>query len=523
MKPPLLFLALCLAAPAAFAAGPDKSAPPSAVEEQSPIKLGVKTAEGFDDPEHLHFFRYQTYLRKNGLEGLDAAAWKNLGAPERAEKIKTGEAWLKDKFSALMRDEYLKESDSGLLADVWGQDVAAAAGAVTRALKLGDPAQIRAAREKVSGLVKNVGGVSVDWNAIFDGYSPGTVAAPILPDPLALKTHSGFLASLQSKEVQAPLASKATFIAFLEKKQVSETAMPALAAMYDVLSRAKEPEKSETAHILPTVVRFLNDGKKIVNEDLRGALAFAVPGDYDDPVRVGITSQARNTDPVEVGSVLSHEFQHIYDMYAGRYYTLDSELRGFKTNVMFLNIMKKDPQMSKKLDELMNSDDEDTRGFFQDHKNIDDAYKESPKAFAEMVAFGHGYNRYTTGGFAGRLTVREASDPDMGLQRQISAQAGLLKRAHAQSEVFQKRLAEIQARSASLSRDKELEKTTSDFADSQRTEIYLRKEIAISTLRLDRILRERSWMDQQAANAAQSPPAYDLSLPIGKDYVVTGD
>lgn len=526
MKIPILFLAILAAAPAAFsqvAKKPLSPSAPAAAALDAPIKLGPKTAEGFDDPAHLHFFRYQAYLRKSGLDGLDSAAWKGLGESDRAKKVKTGEDWLKDKLSALMSAQFPSSDDSALLAAIWGRDVASAAAAVSKALKLGDPEQIRAAREKVQGLVKGVGGASVDWSAIFDGAAPGAVTAPSLPDPLALKTETGFLASLHSKDVTAPLASKATFVEYLDKKQVPADAVPALTAMYDVLTRGKEPEKSETAHLLPTVVRFLNDGKKIVDEDMPGALGFAVPGDYDTPERVGITSAVRTTDPVMVGLTLAHEFEHIYDMYAGRYYTLDSELRGFKTEVMFLNIMKKDPRMSKKYGELLNSDDNGTRANFQDEANVVAAYAESPKAFAEMVAFGHGYNRYSGGTFQGRLTVREAADPETGLQRQISAQNGLLERHHAQSEALQKRLAEIRNRPSSLANDKELEKVTSDLAGAQMYEISLRKQAAISTLRLGRMNRERAWMDQRAAAAGQDPPAYDLSLPVGKDYVVSGD
>jgi hypothetical protein len=519
MRTPLLFLALLLAAPAAYSQAGKKSSS----AQDAPIKLGPKTAEGFDDPAHLHFFRYQAYLRKNGLDGLDAAAWKALGEAERAGRIKKGEEWLKDKLSALMSDQSPNPEDAALLSAVWGHDVAAAAQAVSKALKLGDPEQIRAAREKVQGLVKGVGGAAVDWSAIFDGAAPGAVIAPNLPDPLALKTETGFLASLGSKEVTAPLASKATFVEYLTKKQVPADAVPGLAAMYDVLTRGKDPEKAETAHILPTVVRFLNDGKKIVDEEMAGALGFAVPGDYDKPERVGITSEVRTTDPVMVGLTLAHEFEHIYDMYAGRYYTLDSELRGFKTEVMFLNIMKKDPQLSKKYEELLNSDDNGTRSNFQDEANVVAAYGESPQAFADMVAFGHGYNKYTGGTFQGRLTVREATDPQMGLQRQISAQNGLLERYHAQSEALQNRLAEIRTHPSSLANDKDLEKTTNDLAASQMSEISLRKQAAISTLRLGRMTRERAWMDQRAAASGDSPPAYDLSLPVGKDYVVSGD
>jgi hypothetical protein len=527
MNTPTLLLAALLAAPAAASFAQTEAPAANAPQRESPIRLGPKTADGFDDPAHLHFFRYQVFLKRGGLDGLDAAAWKGLSAAERAARIKSGEEWLKDKFSALMAAPSLAPADSALLAAVWGKDVLAAAATVGRALRIGDPAQIRAARAKAAGLVKSVGGANVDWSAIFDGAAPGAVVAAELPEPLSVKKQTGFLASLDSQEVRAPLASKATFVEYLQKrvdkKQVAEDALPGLAAMYEVLSRAKEPERGETAHLLPTVVRFLNDGKKIADEDLAGALAFAVPGEYDAPEKVGITDAVRSSDPVFVGLTLSHEFQHIYDMYAGRYYTLDSELRGFKTEVMYLGVMKKDPQMAKKLGELMNSDDNPSRAGFQDEASVVAAYAAGPQAFAETVAFGHHYNKYEGGTFEGRLTVREAVNPETGLQRQISAQNSLLARAHAESEALQKRLARARAQPSSQSADKELEKATSDLAAVQMREIELRRDAAVSTLRLNRMKRERDWMDRRAAAAGRSAPAYDLSLPVSKDYVVSGD
>lgn len=531
MRLPVLCLAFLTAAPAAFSAAAAASAFTEhrleAAAQAAPIQLGPKTAEGFDDPAHLHFFRYQAYLRRKGLYGLDAAAWKSLGEKERAAKIKAGEEWLRDKLGELMGKRYLFDADTQLLSAVWGRDVESAVEAASKAAELGDPDQIRAAREKVSGLVKNVGGAAVDWSAIFDESGARRGTAPGLPVPLALKKKKpDFLASLESKDVRTPLASKASFVAFLREKEVADVALPALTAMYDVLSRAKEPEKSETAHLLPTVVRFLNDGKKIVNSESEksNALAFAQSGEHDRPERVVITSLSRDSDSVEVGFILAHEFEHVYDMYAGRYYTLDSELRGFKTGVLFRNIMKKDPRMSKKLDELMNSDDDATRSYFQDQENVAAAYAQSPKTFAEMVAFGHGYNQYPGEGFFyGRLTLREAVDPETGFQRQISAQNDMLKLYQKQSAALQARLEAIRGRPSSIANEKDLAKATSDLADVQTREIFLRKEAALGALRLGRMQRERAWMDSRAAASGQPPPAYDLSLPVGKDYAVSGD
>lgn len=520
MKSPLLCLAILWAAPAALRA----AAPPvlpQTTAEQSPLPLGPATPDGFDDPAHLHFFRYQAHLRRVGLAGLDAQAWSGLSADQRAARIKDGEAFLKDKFSALMSAPGLNPPDAALLNAVWGKDVAVAVGAVGAALTLGDPGQIRAERERVQRLVQSVGGAAVDWASIFDNAVTPS-GAPVLPDPLAPQKRDGFLDSLAAPETLAPLASRPSFDQFLAQHngQVTADAIPALDALYQVLSKAHGEELKQTAHLLPTLVRFLNDGKKIVNEETPGALAFAVPGDYDRPDRVGITAQSRATDPVEVASVLAHEFQHVYDMYAGRYYTLDSELRGFKANVMFLKIMRDDRDLSKKLDQLLDSDSDDARLFFQDQSRVAAAYDRSQQAFADEVAFGHGYNQYFQGVFNGRLSLREAVDPNLGLQRQISGQTTQLSEMQAESAALQARLNTLRARPSSPDNDRDIEKASRDLAAYGSAAVSLQKSIDIDTLRLRRMKRETVWLDKTADG--QPLPPYDLNLPVGGDYTTGG-
>ena len=65
-----------------------------------------------------------------------------------------------------------------------------------------------------------------------------------------------------------------------------------------------------------------------------------------------------------MGSVLAHEFEHIYDDYAGRIYTLDSELRGFKTNVLYTRVLRyASPENYKRLTE---TNDDNTRRQMKD-------------------------------------------------------------------------------------------------------------------------------------------------------------
>mgnify|MGYP001561366355 CR=1 FL=1 len=523
MKTPTLLLTLLLAVPAASSATAGKTAntkvSPDTIE--SPLKLGAKTAEGFDDPEHIHFFRYQAYLRKNDHAGLDAEAWKKLGEGERAAKIKAGEDWLKNKFSVLMNAQNLNGDDSALLAAIWGKDVASATAAVGKALTLGDPEQIRMARQKVQGLVNNIGGASVDWAAIFDGEAPGVISAPDLPDPLKLKKEIGFLDSLDSKEVRAPLASKATFVSFLKKKGVPADALPPLAAIYDIFLQAKEPEKTEIAHILPTVVRFLNDRKKIVNEDMPGALGFAVPGEYDKPERVGITSALRTTDPIIAGKTIAHEFQHIYDMYTGRYYTIDSEMRGFKTAVLYFRVLKQ--TAPAKYSELLNSDDDQTRSIIVDAEQYSKALDQGPQPFFQAVAFGHNYSSWEQGVFQGRVPLREAVDPDLGAARELGSIRVLREQAKIKTAELEKKQEDIRKRrEAAPSRDldKELEKVTKDLAGARSQYTRYDSESTLKEIRLRRMQSEVDWMNKKTRKKGAPDEPFDLDLPVDKDYVI---
>ena len=515
MSIPILLLSLFFTVPSALCA------PTPPATDESPIKLGAKTNEGFDDPEHAYFFRYQAYLRKNALAGLDDKAWKKLTLDERVDKIKIGEYWLKEKLSVLMSAEPLKDDDSNLLAAVWGKDVMSAAKAVSKALALGDPEQIRTARQKVQLLVKNIGGAEMDWAAIFDGAAPGAVTAPDVLDPLKLKKEFGFLDSLDSKEVRTPLASKATFVSFLKKKEVPADALPALAAMYDILSSAKGPERAETAHLLPTVIRFLSDGKKIMTEDMAGALGFAVPGEYDKPERVEITAAVRKTDPIIVGKTMAHEFQHIYDMYTGRYYTLDSELRGFKTAVLYYDILKQTAPTKHR--ELLESDNDDTRRNIAEAERYSNDYHQGPQVFFKTVAFGHGYSQWEQGGFYGRVPLREAVDPQLGAVRELGSFRHLREKAKANTALLEKKQAAIRKRrEASPSRelDKELEKVTKDLADARSSHTAFDSASTLKEIRLRRMQSEVDWMNTKALKTGSPPEPFDLSLPVDKDYVI---
>lgn len=520
-RPPLaaLLAAVLLAAPAPSRAGePEVVATETAVSGPVPAVTLAKVP--FDDPAHKHFFRYQKYLLSIGLQGETKAGWNKKSAEEQASAIANGEAFLKAKLMALVNSRKLTPEDRALARAVWGAEIAGGIETFDAAKQTGDHDQMEAALKKLKDLATKFGGPKMDLNAAFDGSKGGGEEA--LPEVLTpKKPEAGFLASLSSPQVNYILSSRESFLKFLEQKQVPREAVPGLDAMYGVLARAKPAEKAELGHILPTVVKFILDGKKIALEP-GDALGYAVPGDYDRPEKVVVTPATQKADPTVTAMVLTHEFQHIHDMYAGRYYTLDSELRGFKSEVIFMRVMRSDPRLSQRLDQLANSDDDATRGIIKNQLNFAAAYDRSVAEFANDVAFGHGYNKYSEGSFQGRLPLREALDPRTGVVRQLAAQQHMRDAAIAESSALEKKQAEIRARrDAKPSRelDKELEKVTKDLANTRSRIVRQDAEVTLGEIRLRRMQSELSWLDKKAADKGHEPPTYDLNLPVDAEYL----
>ena len=219
-------------------------------------------------------------------------------------------------------------------------------------------------------------------------------------------------------------------------------------SMYEVINGAPPAEKAELSHILPTAVRFIRDGKTITVINERGALGLAVPGKYDKPEMVGLGQALVETNPKDAaykhkalvaGKTMAHEFQHIYDMYTGRYYTLDSELRGFKTAVIyFRGLEKSKPAMYA---DIINSDNDEARSIAKDAKEYAGAYDEGPKVFAAAVSQGHGYGQWHEGVFQGRVLCARLWTP-LGAPVDLE---GFVPGAKAKAAVgtFEKRQTEI--------------------------------------------------------------------------------
>ncbi|OGR98125.1 MAG: hypothetical protein A2V88_06155 [Elusimicrobia bacterium RBG_16_66_12] len=512
---------LCLVA--LLSAGPARAqvavAPPAgaaAEAETLPLALGAKTAEGFDDPAHVHFFRYQLFLRKTGLAGLDSQGWAKLAADERAAALKEGESRLAGLFAKLLAGGVTGEQMI-LVQAVWGPEVATGLAKVDLARQLDDPAQLEKALEGLKGLTAKVGGKAVDWDQLFDGFlhrveTPAPAGDFTAPD----KKEEAFLDRLQSPGVAKVLSRREYYQDFLTQREVPPPAVPAMLALYDVLSKAKGEEKTQTAHILPTVVQFLRDGKKVELMDLDGAYGVAVPGEYDRPEKVGVALTIKDADPLIAADTLSHEFQHIYDMYAGRYYTLDSELRGFKMDVMFHRVLKS--ASPEKYAQLSNSNNDETRRAMMSNAGMIKAYEEGAMAFQQHIAYGHGYNRWEEGTFMGRVTLKEAVDPNIGASRELAALQEVAKRTRKDLAVLEKRQEELRAKHRSgPSRDteRELEKATKDVSDMRGRLDGYDREMTIKEMRLARMMQEAKW----AARKSGKDEPYDLNLAVDKEYV----
>ncbi|HAH07045.1 MAG TPA: hypothetical protein DCM05_11060 [Elusimicrobia bacterium] len=472
---------------------------------------------------HEHFFRYQLFLTRKGLAGQTPESWKKLEPAKREQKLAAGEAFLKTKFETLMSADWLSFEDQELLEAVWGAEIAKAVGAVSTARKLKDPEQLKAALEKVSGLAKKFADLgAIDWKAMFDGkrpgegdlVSPGGSGKP--KDYLAPEKRGGFLQMLGSPEVKAALADQKSFETFLYKNEVPKDAHPSLIAMYSVLSRADDKTKAELGHILPTVVQFIRDGKKVVVTKMDGALGYAVPGDYDRPEMVAVSADIKDADPLVAGEVLTHEFQHIYDMYVGRYYTLDSEMRSFKTGVLYTRAIEK--AAPEKYKEMRESDSDDTRRFIRSGEELGKAYDKGPADFAQQIAFGYGYSRFHEGVFMGRLPLREAVDPNFGAPRELAALRALRDKTKERAAESEKRLQEARVGASSRGQDKAVEKAANDLSGDQRMLAYYNQQVIIKELRLKRMQSEVQWLDKRNKTNGKSP--HDLILSVDGEYLV---
>ncbi|HAM35920.1 MAG TPA: hypothetical protein DEB40_08205 [Elusimicrobia bacterium] len=494
----------------------------------SSLRAAAAVAEAqliaWNDPAHIHYFNYQRYLIQAKLYGETEETWNKLNAEERRRKVNEGELFLKEKLKTAMVAAQLDPGSANLLKTVWGEQIDQAIQRVLVARNTGDSAQIDRALAQVHAVSRALAGTAFSWDKVFDGKPPSALVDlknPDAEDFLAPKKAANFLDSLSAPDIQDALSTQKNFAKFLREKGTPAEAMPGLLAMYSVLSKATGPDREESKHVLPTVVKFLKDEKKIVLEDMEGALGFAVNGDYDKPEKVGITPLVKATDPLIVGKTLAHEFQHIYDMYTGRYYTLDSELRGFKTAVLYLNILKASAPL--KYQELLNNDNDATRDIMQDAANYSSAYRQGVEKFAQAVAFGHHYSRWNEGVFFGRLPLKEAVDPTLGAPRELAALKSIrqeMKDSIGKLEKEQESIRGQRERKPSRELDKALEKITKDLYSARSRFNYYDTQVTIKELRVRRMESELAWLAKKARAEGAANGSFDLHLAVDQDYVL---
>lgn len=512
-----LLLALLLAAPAA-AHGPNGEL------------TGDDKIEWLD-PRHSKFFSYHAYLAvMRGARSLGREDWEKLDGAAQHKRVAEDEKFLMDRFEALIRaHSRLSKDDQEFVSSIWGEDVASALAAVGNARH--DPNLSPAAREsmlkeRLEALKETAtrAGGSFDWRRIFDGAQapsgsmPEHVEREAATDHAAARRVETFLESLASPEVRRVLASKKSFVAFLNEREVPAVALPSLGAVYDVMSRAPEKEREELRHILPTIVQFLKDGKKIELENMPGAAGFAVPGDYDVPQMVGVTTELGKLDPLVAAShIITHEFQHIYDMYVGRHYTIDSEMRGFKSAVLFYSALKK--SSPGRYEQLARGADEESRQYIKFAEMYGEEYHKGPHQFHDCIAYRINYNQWHEGVFNGRVPLREAVTP-LGAPRQLAA-----RRAHvddlraqvAKLEVEQEALRRRRGSGpSSRALDNDFERVVRDLRSARSTLANKQREADVQEMRIQRMQSEVAWLDKKGGPGVEP---FDLRLSVDKTYM----
>lgn len=478
----------------------------------------------YGDPAHKTFFNYQRYLLNNNLAGLTPAAWVKLDLPAKKAKIFEGEALLSKRLEELLAPPAppaagLTDRESKMLQEVWGKEMAGNLARIEAAREMRDPAQLEHALKETADLAQKTSAASLDWQTVFDN-SP-TTRAKDAEVPTGVKNATkpeekkGFLDSLESREVKDALATDKRFVKFLQDNKVPDSAVNGLYNLKKIIDASAGEEKKNLEHILPTVILLLKDGKPIKVEDEKGALGFAVSGDYDEPAAMAVTPAAASKDPVMVALVLGHEFQHIYDMYTGRYYTLDSEIRAFKLEAMLLKTLKK--TQPERYAQLLKSRDASTREMMIDEDSFTRQYDKDLDAFVRTVGYGHSYIKWNSGVLSARWSVKESLDAENGEVHFLGQKKRNLRQAQAEAQEIQQRLETLQKNTGKVpfqELDEEIQMASEDLAKAQASVAHGQKEVTISQLRINRLKREYQWMTKRDKDAG-----HDLNLTVDREYL----
>ncbi len=494
---------------------------PAAVPADKPAEADVL----WDAPGHSYYFNYQRYLAGKKLEAQTVESWAKLSAQDRKRLVGQGEAALRSRLEDLLaraKGEALSADDQEFIKAVWGDAVFGQIERLDTARHvLKDPKQVESVLKGLAEMVKNKG-LALEWRDVFDGVmakdgSPGVVRLPPVLPPGA---KASFLDALASEAVQRPLETKLRFNNFLTGKGVPQEAIPGLLALYEVSLTAPEKERREMSHILPTVVKLLQDrprGEGIwVDKKAKGVAGYAVPGDYDLPQGLAIVPSVADTHPVAAALVFAHELQHIYDMYAGRYYTIDSEMRGFKVEtVMRSALVKAHPDKYK---ELSKSRDDGTRAWFTDLEAFSKALEKGEAEFHRSIAHDHHYNNFSEGYFQGRLPLRHAVDAGNPLSA-----AGALADLRALVGDHRARIQELEALHAAISAqlraspsrdlEHELDMVERDLTAARHRLTSTEDRVNARQKEVSRMEKELKWL------RAKDPAAgFDLRLQVDPDY-----
>lgn len=471
---------------------------------------------------HKAFFNYQIFLLSHGLKGVSDKEWSAMSAADQREKIGDDEKFLHDWLEAhISQPDKMTDRDHEMVVAVWGEPMARQMDAVRAAETTKDPRQQEHALKGVAELAA-VAGMPIDLQgAAFTGEGRGGPPGALPHDYLAVKEKQGFLSALKDQDTAGVLESQHSFNQFINERvqtgQIVPIAGPGLEAMYQVLSKAEGKEKAEVGHILPTVVHFLKEGKKIgYDEKESDAFAYAGEGEYDSAERVNVTGQLKTADPVLVGDTLAHEFQHVYDDYAGRRYSVDSEMRGFKVEVMFMRVLQK--AAPEKYKSLTNGSDEERR-YMTDVERSAKAYEKGPKAFNVEVAWGHHYTKADVNSTIaeGRFPLLDAVDPRFGTVQALGAAKELRDNRQKEAADLQKQVDALAAKlkvSRSRALEADYEKAVTDLDNAKSRAREYDNEVGLREMRLRRMQAEAAWLKKKDPKAS-----YDLFLPVDDGYV----
>ncbi|MBI5211167.1 MAG: hypothetical protein HY927_14440 [Elusimicrobia bacterium] len=329
---------------------------------------------------------------------------------------------------------------------------------------------------------------------------------------------SAFLDSLKSREIQAPLENRKAFAAFLLDKKVPEETLPGFMALHQLMAKAAGPDKEALAHILPTIVRFLEDGHSVVF-DTQSERYFGTSeyGHFDHPLKVTITDKALALHPLMTAEIVAHEFQHVYDQSVQRSWPMEAlEARAQKASMLTFRLLKNTEPA--KYRELRRGDSEETREILRDAELCLKALDEGPAAFVKAVGFGQCTSMSITTPELSRFSLKGVLDADSGEPAHLAAVLLSLEREGAAIAALgaeRETLRQSMRRRWTQEVDLRLKDVEDDLSRAQTAYYDYERDAVFREVLVRRLLSEYDWLRRKDGPDA----VYDLHLAVDHDFV----